>query len=163
MSKFLKTAALLLMTALCANLNAQTISAADQKGIEATYKSFMKAFDTLDPSGLPALLTENAEHVPPTGALIRGRYQVAAAMGGYIEFLKTQPKPDKMEYVNKSLESRYLAKDVILSTYTEETTITLGAETLVELMTAAIVMRKVNGNWLAELVSLTPVIEMPQH
>lgn len=160
MSNFIRIAAVLLLTALCANANAQTISATDQKGIEACYNGFMAAFEKLDASNLGSLLTENAEHIIPNGAIIRGRDNVVAAMKGYMEFLKTQPKPDNVEIKNLGMQSRYLASDVILSTYTEETSTTVAGKTNVEKLTNAIIMRKVNGQWLAELISLTPVVEM---
>ena len=74
MSNFIRIAAVLLLTALCANANAQTISATDQKGIEACYNGFMAASEKLDASNLGSLLTENAEHIIPNGAIIRGQH-----------------------------------------------------------------------------------------
>ena len=162
MSKFLKTAALLLLTALCANTQAQTISEADQKGIEACYNGFLTAFQKLDASGLGILLTENAEQIAPDGQIIRGRNNVVAAMAGYMEYLKTMPKPEKYEQKNLGWQSRYVTKDVILSTYTEETTLQIGGKTTVEKLTHSIVLKKTDNQWLAELIAMTPVVEMPK-
>jgi ketosteroid isomerase-like protein len=162
MSKFLKTAALLLLTALCANTQAQTISEADQKGVEACYNGFVTAFEKLDPSGLGALLTENAEQIVPNGEITRGRNNVVASMAGYMEYLKTLPKPDAYDQKNVNWQSRYVTKDVIVSTYTEETTIQMGGKTTVEKQTNTIVLKKVGAQWLADLIAMTPVVDMPK-
>ncbi|MFN0173920.1 MAG: YybH family protein [Saprospiraceae bacterium] len=146
---------------LAQTLQAQTISAADQKGIEACYTDFMSAFEKMDASGIEALLTEDAEQITPEGNLTRGRANVVANIKGYMEFLKSQPKPDKYETKNLGTQNRYLAPDVILSTYTEENTINFGNQTKVEKITTAVVLKKSNGKWLADLITLTPVVPMP--
>ena len=141
--------------------HAQVISPADQKGIEACYNGFMAAFEKMDPTGVGALLTENAEHIIPNGEIVRGRANVVASMAGFMEFLKTHPKPDHAAQKNLNWQSRYVAPDVILSTYTEETTQQFGDKTTVEKLTTAIVLRKIGDKWLADLISLTPVVAMP--
>ncbi len=143
-------------------LQAQTISAADQKGIEACYNGFMSAFEKMDVTGIEALLTENAEQITPEGNITRGRANVVANMKGYMEFLKSQPKPDKFETKNLGWQNRYLAPDVILATYTEENTLSFGSQTKVEKTTTAVVLKKSNGKWLADLITLTPVVTMPE-
>lgn len=140
---------------------AQAISPADQKGIEACYNGFMAAFEKMDPTGIGALLTESAEHIVPNGEIVRGRSNVVASMAGFMEFLKTQPKPDHFAQKNLNWQSRYVAQDVILSTYTEETTQQFGDKTTVEKLTTAILLRKIGDKWLADMISLTPVVAMP--
>lgn len=147
---------------LAQTLQAQTISAADQKGIEACYSGFMAAFEKMDVSGIEALLTENAEQITPDGSITRGRANVVANIKGYMEFLKSQPKPDKYETKNLGWQNRYLAPDVILATYTEENTLSFGNQTKVEKTTNAVVLKKSNGKWLADLIALTPVVTMPE-
>lgn len=144
------------------SLQAQTISPSDQKGIEACYTSIMSAFEKLDASGIGPWLTENAEQITPEGNITRGRVNVVANMAAYMEFLKTQPKPDKFETKNLGWQSRYLAPDVILATYTEQNTLSFGAQIKTEKTTTAVVLKKTNDKWLADLIALTPVIEMPQ-
>jgi len=139
------------------SLQAQSVSAADQKGIEECYNVFMTAFEKLDASGIAPWLTENSEQVLPTGEIIRGRANIVASMAGYMQFLKTQPKPDRTETKNLNTQSRYLAPDLILYTYTEESTQHFGDKSNTEKMTNAILLRKMSGKWLIELISLTPI------
>lgn len=140
---------------------AQSITPADQKGIETCYSSFMTAFDKLDVSGLGAWLTENAEHIIPTGEIIRGRDNIVRSMAGYMEYLKTQPKPDRMDRKNVNMQSRYLAPGFIMSTYVAENTMTFGAKSVVDKTTTTVVFQKTGDKWLVELIALTPVVERP--
>jgi len=162
MSKVLKTAALLLLIAFCAqNLNAQAISDADKKGVEACYNNFMAAFEKMDAAAIGALFTENAVHINPMGTIVRGRANLTAHFTGFMEFLKSQPKPDSSKSENSDWQNQYLAKDLILATYTSKDTHTFGDKAVVETMSLAILLRKKGEQWLAELVTLTPVVPMP--
>lgn len=161
MSHFLKTATLLFLIAFCAKTNAQTISAADKKGVEECYQAFMVAFEKLDASTIPSLLTENAEQIVPNGEIVRGKANVANSLKNYIEYLKTLPKPDRIEQENLGIQYRYLAPDVILSTYIDKSTMHFGDKTRVEQLASAVILHKSNGKWLVELLSLTPVGETP--
>lgn len=143
-------------------LQAQTISAEDQKGIEACYTGFKMALEKMDASATEALLTENAEQIIPNGNIIRGRANVVANIKGYMEFLKTLPKPDRYETKNLGTQNRYLAPGLILSTYTEENTLTFGDQTKVEKTAYAVVLKKSNDKWLADLLTITSVVPMPE-
>ena len=143
-------------------LQAQTISDADQKGIMTCYNNFTAAIEKMDIAAIEALLTENAEQITPDGNITRGRTNVVANMKGYMEFLKGLPKPDKFETKLLGMQSRYLAPNVILSTYTEENTLSFGSQTKVEKTTTAVVLKKLNDKWLADLITLTPVVKMPE-
>ena len=146
---------------LAQNLQAQAISAADQKGIEECYNAFIAAFEKMDAAATGPWLTENAEQIVPTGEIIRGRANIVASMAGFMGFLKTQPKPDRTETKNVNSQSRYLAPDLILYTYTEESTQHFGDKSNTEKTSTSVLLRKVNSKWLAELIALTPVSAMP--
>lgn len=162
MSAYLKTSVLLLCFAFTARLQAQSaISAADQKGIETCYNGFMAAIDNMDASGLDKLLTENAEHITPLGNLIRGRNNILTAFSQLFEFFKTQPKPEKFERKIENWQSRYLAPDLVLSTYTSIETVTVGGVARSEKSAVSVLLRKQNGAWLADLITLTPETPMP--
>ena len=158
---FFKALALCSFVLLSQAVQAQAISAEDQKGIDACYNDFMAAFEKMDAAAIEALLTENAEQITPDGNITRGRANVVANIKGYMEFLKSQPKPDKQETKNLGMQNRYLAPDLVLSTYTEENTLTFGNQTKVEKTTTAVLLKKSKGKWLAELITLTPVVTMP--
>ncbi len=161
MTKIIQLAALLLTFSFAQNLQAQAISAADQKGIEECYNAFMAAFEKMDAAATSPWLTENAEQIVPTGEIIRGRANIVASMAGFMGFLKTLPKPDRTETKNVNSQSRYLAPDLILYTYTEESTQHFGDQSKTEKTSTTVLLRKVGGKWLAELITLTPVVAMP--
>ena len=157
MFKFFKFATLVLACSFAHSLSAQAISAADQKGIEECYNAFMAAFEKMDAAAIAPWLAENAEQITPEGNITRGRANVVANMAGYMAFLKSQPKPDKMEQKNVNTQTRYLSTDLILYTYTEEATVHFGDKANTQKTTTAVLLRKTGGKWLAELITLTPV------
>lgn len=161
MSTFLKTAALLLVISFAQNLNAQTISAADQKGVEECYNAFMNAFDKMDASSLGSWLTENAEHISPLGEVVRGRANLVTYFNNLFAFFKNQPKPDKMERNNTNWQNRYLASDLILATYVSEDVSYFGDKKESQKMSVSVLLRKKDSRWLAELITLTPVAPVP--
>lgn len=165
MTNFLKTAVACLATiALFAaqNLQAQSsLSASDQKEIEATYAKWTEMFKTLDASEAGSLLTENAVEINPMGTVIRGRAALVESYKQLFEFFKTMPVPDSREEKMLDYRGRYLAPGLVELSYTEETTSRFGEKTVVEKMSQLVVLRKVDGKWLCELIALTPVTEMP--
>lgn len=153
-------ALLALFCGVASPLNAQ-VSAADENGIRACYNAFQAAMEKGDFATIGNLLTENAEQIIPNGEIVRGRAKIVGSMKGYLEFMKTLPKPDRQETNLLDWQNRYLAPDLIMATYHETTTLHFGAQTKTENMANAVLLRKVNGQWLVELVALTPVVPMP--
>lgn len=143
-------------------LQAQSISDADQKGIMTCYNDFSAAFGKMDIAGIEAQLTENVDQITPDGSITHGRTNVVANMKGYLEFLKGLPKPDKVDTKLIGMQSRYLAPGTILTTYTEEKSISFGGQTKVEKTTTAVVLKKMNNRWLLDLIALTPVVSGPE-
>jgi ketosteroid isomerase-like protein len=151
---------LLLALSLC-SATAQTISAADQKGIDEMYTLLTAAFEKSDATLLVPVLADNVEQIIPTGEIVRGRNNVIAGMGGYMAFLKTQPKPDRVVPKLTAQQYRYLATDLVLTTYQDETARYYGDKMEKENMATSVLMRKVNGKWVAELITLTAMGAMP--
>lgn len=135
---------------------AQTISAADKKGIDEFYTVVTSAFQKMDPKIMEAIIAENAEQIIPTGEIIRGRTNIVAGLTGYMNYQKSQPQPDRVEssFVNQQL--RYLATDLVMSTYTEVTIKHFGDKPTTEKTATAIILRKTNGKWLTEFISIMP-------
>lgn len=161
MSNILKMTALLLAFCFAQNLQAQ-VSDADKKGIEECYNAFEAAFEKSDASTLGTWMTDNVEHISPLGEIVRGRANLVTYFTNLFAFLKTQPKPDKTESKNLNWQSRYLASDLILASYTTETTTHFGDKTQVEKMSFSVLLRKKDNKWLTELITLTPVTPMPE-
>jgi uncharacterized protein (TIGR02246 family) len=161
MSNISKMAALQLCCCFALNLRAQTISTADQQGIETTYNAFMAAFEHLDAAAMGPLFTENAEVISPMGEITRGRDNLVVMYTGLFNYFKSLPKPNRSERQNTNWQSRYLAPDLIVATYTEASTSYFGEKKNTEKLTQTVLLRKTGGNWLAELITLTPVVAMP--
>ena len=161
MSNFSKLAALLLTCFFALHLTAQTVSDADRQGVEQTYASFMAAFDQLDAAAMGPLFTENAEVVSPMGDIVRGRANLVTMYTGLFGYFKSLPKPDRTERDILNRQSRYLANDLILVSYTEVSTSYYGEKQQVEKMTQSVLLRKTGDKWLAEQIALTPVVARP--
>lgn len=138
---------------------AQSLSAADQKAIDETMTLGQTAFQKMDISILTPLFSENVEQIVPDGTIVRGKANVSAGIGAYMSYLKTQPKPDRVESKKTSEQYRYLMPDLVLATYSEETTTFFGDKSKAEKMTTAMILHKINGKWLVELIALTPVTQ----
>ena len=161
MSNFLKSLTLLFLFGAMSSLRAQQISAADQKGIEECFNSSMAAIEKMDAAAFGSLLTENAVQIDPMGNIVRGRANLINHFSQWFAFLKSQPKPDRAEHKTSNWASQYLATDLILSTYTEEISNYFGDKAQTEKNAVCVFLRKQNGKWLVELITLTPVVEMP--
>jgi hypothetical protein len=133
----------------------QTISAADQKGIDEMFAAVTAAFDKGDATMMTSMLDENAQQIIPTGEIIRGRTTIIAGLTGYMAFLKSQPKPDRMESKRLNLQYRYLAPGIVLATYTDENTMYFGSKTTIEKTTNSLVTHNANGKWVTDLIDIT--------
>ena len=89
------------------------------------------------------------------------RNNILTAFSQLFEFFKTQPKPEKFERKIENWQSRYLAPDLVLSTYTSIETVTVGGVARSEKSAVSVLLRKQNGAWLADLITLTPETPMP--
>ena len=161
MSNISRLATLLLTCFFALNIQAQSVSTADQQGVEACYKTVQTALTQLDANAMGPLFMENAEVVSPMGEITRGRANLIAMYTGLFNYFRSLPKPDRHEQTNLFMQTRYLATDVILATYTEQTDNYFGEKKDTGKMTFSIVLRKTGGKWLIELVTLTPVISQP--
>ncbi len=159
MSNNFKLAALLLLCCFTQTLRAQSVSTADQQGIEACYKAVQAAFEQLDANAMGSLFTENGESISPMGEITRGRANLVAMYTGLFNYFKSLPKPDRHEQTFLFQQMRYLTPDLILVTQTEQTDNYFGEKKDTEKMTFSILLRKTGGKWLIELVALTPVAE----
>ncbi|MEI6410140.1 MAG: hypothetical protein WCR52_12195 [Bacteroidota bacterium] len=136
---------------------AQSLSATDQKAIDEAMALGQTAFQKMDISILTPLMSENVEQIVPDGTIVRGKANVSAGIGGYMSYLKTQPKPDRFESKKSSEQYRYLMPDLVLYTFSEVNTSYFGDKTTVEKMSEAMILHKINGKWLVELIALTPL------
>lgn len=152
-----KLAALLPCIFFALSLVAQPLSKTDKADIEAQSSPWGKVFETWYAPALEPFFAENAEMVTPQGTIIRGRSQIIDMFSGLFQYFKTLPKADRTEKAEINKSERYLAPDVVLMTFVEESTSYFGTDKRVESMAHSIIFRKINGKWLAEHVTITPV------
>lgn len=152
MSNLFNLAALLLLTVLCTPLFAQT---ADEKAIYAVLEEGSAAFEARDADRFAAIFTEKADFIPPVGHLIHGR---EAIRQGHIELFKNFPKPSGTatnEYVDRQI--RMLTPDLALLTVQDKVTDKNGDQVFSQKTSISALLRRSEGKWLAELVTLTPL------
>lgn len=160
MSTISKLAALLLTCSFALNLRAQSLSTADQQGIDATFKSISAAFEQLDAPALSPFFTENAVSVSPLGHITRGHANLMGMYTGLFNYFKSLPVPDRYEDQRLDWQARYLTQDIVAISFVEMSTSYFGDKNKVEKMAYSLILRKVDGKWLVEQVSLTPVTDM---
>ncbi len=160
MSNISKLAALLLTCSFALNLRAQSLSATDQQGIDATFKSISAAFEKMDAPALSPFFTENAVSVSPMGQITRGHDNLIAMYTGLFNYFKSLPVPDRYEEQRLDWQARYLTQEVVAISFVEMSTSYFGDKNKVEKMAYSLILRKKDSKWLVEQVSLTPVIDM---
>jgi len=160
MKQLFVAATLLLTTTFSMSVNAQKISDADDKSIGKIYQGIMMAFGKFDAAAVAGFYTENGTHISPDGQIITGR----AALKEYFEKLfawfKTLPKPDKTDRKETGWNARYLSNDLILAEYTDEHANHFGNKVEKETFAMSVILKRTNGGWLCEQVTMTPVKPM---
>ncbi len=152
MFQFRNLAALLLLTALCTNLSAQT---ADEKAIYAALEAGAAAFEARDADRFAAIFTEQADFIPPVGHLVHGK---EAIRQGHIELFKHYPKPSATaKEGNIERHIRMLTPDLALLTVRNRVTDKEGDQVVTQQTAISALLRRSGDQWLAELVTLTPL------
>ncbi|MEO6037409.1 MAG: SgcJ/EcaC family oxidoreductase [Saprospiraceae bacterium] len=152
MFHYLKMAALLLLTALCAQLNAQTAST-DEKAVFALLETDIAAFAARDIDRFIAVYAEDADFISPQGNLLHGREAIRQA---HVALFTMMPKVEKNsgEYLDR--KARFLTADHALVTAHWKSTQTMAGVSRTQEITFSMAVRRTNGQWLIELFTLTP-------
>lgn len=155
MSKFFQLAALLLLTTFCASLSAQTT---DEKAIYAVLEEGINAFEARDLERFSGIYSEKASFISPNGYIMQGK---AAIKMRHAELFKTLPKADKSSHEYQSRNVHLLDADLAVLTADCKFSNVMGDKTENSQTAFSLVLRRTKGQWLAELVTLTPNVPTP--
>lgn len=160
MNKVLHFAALLLLTALCApstfsGLQAQ--NAADQTAVLKMWDDVWKAYEAGDEAKMWSFYAENACEIYPDGSSLCGKKAIREGYDAFKGMLDGKPS---WEMTKPSVQ--FLGADVVLLMSDVTSDIKLkGGMQIGGKSKFATIIRKVNGHWLIEFDSQTPVLPPP--
>lgn len=135
------------------------MTASNDNEAKAVFDKAMKAFNAQNVTDLVALFSETATHITPTGAIVKGK---AALTQNYIALFKMfekMPKSNNVKTEYSDWSTVNLTPDLILTSYREKTTTTIGAKTQVDEMAYSVLLSKKTGQWLIENLTMTPQVD----
>jgi uncharacterized protein (TIGR02246 family) len=159
MKQILTSAFILVMSVFATHVKAQ-ISDNDKEDVKKVYEAAAAAFKNMDAMAMSNIFIENGAQIDPMGKIIRGKANLLTYFTGLFSYFKSLPKPDKTTTNVSDWDSRSIAPGITVATYTEETVTTTGDKTGSSKYSFSLLLVKKNGKWLAEQVTLTPVINM---
>ena len=155
MTNVLKALALLLALACTTQIHAQT--AADEAAVKAFWKAAWTNFESGNSDQMWASYTDNASEISPDGSLTNGK---KALRENWDAFMKMADEKPAFKYDGESV--RFVTPDVALVTWDSEADIKIGGQQVGGKTKGMAVVHKINGQWLIEFDSLTPVMAMPE-
>ena len=147
--------ALLFVSLFTSNANAQT--AADEATVKTFWKQVWKAYESGNIDEVMKVYTDNACSVTPDGRLQSGK---SAMKEDWEAFTKMTDAPPKFTYEEPSI--RVITADAAIVTYSTQADIKIGGQQVGGKMLGMAILHKVNGKWMVEADSMTPVIEIPE-
>jgi uncharacterized protein (TIGR02246 family) len=147
--------ALLFVSLFTSNANAQT--AADETAVKTFWKQVWKAYEVGNVDEVMKIYADNATSITPDGRLQSGK---AAMKEDWEAFTKMTDAPPKFTYEEPSI--RVITADVAIVNYFTQADIKIGGQQVGGKMLGIAILHKVNGKWIVEADSMTPVMEMPE-
>jgi len=157
MSKLLHLATATFFLALFVYPNVQAQTAADAASVKAFWKEVWQAYQTGDTDKVMQVYTDNASSITPDGRLQTGK---AAMKEDWENFMKMVDETPKFSPGEPNI--RLITPDVAIVTYSTEADIKMGGQQVGGKMLGMAVAHKINGKWMLETDSMTPVLPMPE-
>ncbi len=127
---------------------------------QATFEAFIKtvydAYQSGSDDAMWVFYSDNAGEITPDGRLSSGK---EALKSSWKEFMKMVDSRPNFSY--KMTSWRLITPDVAILTWDTVADIKIQGQQVGGPTSDMAVLRKVNGNWLIEFDSMTPVVEMP--
>lgn len=135
-------------------------NASAQTDNQATFEAYLKTVYTAYESGnndaMWAFYTEKAAEIAPDGRLTSGK---AGLKAGWDEFMKMVDSKPTFNY--KLTSWRLVTPDVAILTWDSTANIKIQGQKVGGPSTDMAVLHKINGKWMIEFDSMTPVMQMP--
>lgn len=135
------------------NASAQTDN---QASFEAFLTTVYTAYESGNNDAMWAFYTEKAAEITPDGRLTAGK---AGLKTGWDEFMKMVDSKPTFTY--KLTSWRLVTPDVAILTWDSTADIKIQGQQVGGPSTDMAVLHKINGKWMIEFDSMTPVMQMP--
>ncbi len=130
-------------------------SKADDAAFKTLWKNIWTAFESGDNAKMFDYYTDQACEITPDGNMTCGK---KALIENWTFFMKMLDEKPKFTYSEPTL--RYLTPDVLIATWESNDDIKLKGKQIGGKTKSMAVVHKINGKWLIEFDSFTPVIQM---
>jgi len=131
-------------------------TAADETAVKTFWKDTWSAFDSGDTEKMWAAYADNAAEIGPDGSLTSGKKSLRENWDAFMKMVDAVPK---FSYASPSV--RFVTADVALITWDSEADIKIGGQQVGGKTKGMAVLHKINGRWMIEFDSLTPVMAPP--
>jgi uncharacterized protein (TIGR02246 family) len=156
MSKIVNFTTALLFCALCAT-TAQAQSATDVASVKSFWKEVWQSYQTGNTEQVMKVYTENSSSITPDGRIQVGK---TAMKEDWENLMKMVDEAPKFTYEEPTI--RLITPDVAIVTYSTEADIKMGGQQVGGKTIGMAVLHKINGKWMVESDSMTPVMPMPE-
>lgn len=157
MSKLLHLATATFFLVLFVYPNAQAQTTADATSAKIFWKEVWQAYQTGNIDNVVKVYTDQSTSITPDGRLQTG---TAAMKTDWENFVKMTDEMPKFSYEEPTI--RLITPDVAVVNYTTEADIKIGGQQVGGKMLGMSVLHKINGKWMVESDSMTPVLPMPE-
>jgi len=155
MSKLLHLATATFFFALCVFSNVQAQTTSDAASVKTFWKEVWQAYQTGNTEKVMGVYTDNASSITPDGRIQVGK---DAMKTDWENFMKMTDEAPKFSYEEPTI--RLITPDVAVVTYATEADIKIGGQQVGGKMIGLSVLHKINGKWMVETDSMTPVLPM---
>lgn len=157
MSKLLHLAIATFFLVLFVYPNVQAQTTADAASAKTFWSEVWQAYQTGNVDNVMQVYTDNAGSITPDGRLQSGK---AAMKEDWENFMKMVDETPKFSPGEPNI--RLITPDVAIVTYTTDADIKVGGQQVGGKMLGMAVAHKINGKWMLEFDSMTPVLTMPE-
>jgi len=157
MSKILNLATATFICTLCVFSSVQAQTAADATALKSFWKDVWQAYQTGNADKVMGAYTDQSSSITPDGRIQVGKDAMKA---DWENFMKMTDETPKFSYEEPTI--RFITPDVAVVTYATEADIKIGGQQVGGRMIGLSVLHKINGKWMVETDSMTPVMTMPE-
>ncbi|HMG15506.1 MAG TPA: nuclear transport factor 2 family protein [Saprospiraceae bacterium] len=147
---------LLMIVALgLANTSVHAQSKSEETAVKAFWKSVWQAYESDNPEKVFSFYSENACEITPDGMLTCGK---KAMLENWKMFMQMVDEKPKFSYEDPLV--RFITADIATITWNSNDDIKIKGQQVGGKTKGMALVHKINGKWLVEFDSITPVIQM---
>jgi len=136
----------------------QAQTKADEAALKSFWKDVWTAYDSGNDDKMFAYYTENACEINPGGIITCGKKALIDSWNQFMKMVDTRPK---FSFSDPSV--RFITPEVGIISWDSGADIKIKGQQIGGKTKGMAVVHKINGKWLIEFDSLTPVMQMPSN